>query len=159
MSVWNPVSSCQRGRLVKYSTSCPKFSPVWTSCRSMHHLINLFPVARCRDRRKCSPPPRQHSQEHRLRHPFCSEKGYWSPCLCLKMQFPRKLEAALLAPSLNYVCIRSLLITPIATTTLISCLACCNSLLTSILASPEPPQSSQHCRHRSDDRITLLKTF
>ena len=75
----------------------------------------------------------------------CNSQGSW--------------EAGLLAASLKYICIWSLLITPIAPTTLISCLACCNSLLTGILASPESPQSSQHGRHRSDDRITLLKTF
>ena len=111
---------------MKYSASCPKFSPVWTSCKSMHHMFSLFSVARCRDRRKYSPPPRQHSQEHSLRHPLCSEKGSRSPCLCLEMQFPRKLEAALLAASLKTIQKFPILVSSIATTTSHSLSSCFN---------------------------------
>lgn len=37
--------------------TCPKVSPPWTSCKSMHHVFSFFSVAKLRDRRKHSPPP------------------------------------------------------------------------------------------------------
>lgn len=49
--------------------------------------------------------------------------------------------------------------TCIAPTSLISCLACCNSLLTGILASLSPHSLLNMAGIRSDDRISLLKTF